>query len=207
MFTESIRAGEHVLSEAEGMRSRQAGVLGTGNLLPGTVLGRNSLGAASSTADADNTGNGTMSAVTVGSGATVGDYQVVYVSASGFEVEDPAGINLGTGENGVEFNGGGIAFTMTAGSVLFEAGDVFTVTLAKGTGEYKAFDPANTDGSDKAVAVLYAPVDASTTAQPCVAHVRDCEVHGEALTWPDVITPEQQAAAIESLANAGIAIR
>ena len=40
-LTEGIRAGEHILSEANGKRSRETGVLATGeNLTAGTVLGR-----------------------------------------------------------------------------------------------------------------------------------------------------------------------
>jgi hypothetical protein len=207
-YTESRHPGEHIVSEANGKRSRELAVLALGeNLAAGAVLGKNSVGAASSTADADNTGNGTMGTITVGSGASAGDYQIIYLSASDFEVEDPSGVNLGTGTNGTEFSAGGIAFTITAGATAFAAGDVFTVTIAAGTGEYKAHDPAATDGSEKAAAVLYAAVDASAEAQPCVIHVRDCEVHGEALTWLDTATAAQIAAGTDDLAAVGIIVR
>jgi len=206
-FTEGRHAGEHVLSEASGSRSREQGMLASGNLSAGTVLGLSNVGAATTAADAANTGDGTMSAVTVGTGATPGDYQIVYVSASDFEVEDPEGVNLGTGENGVEFSAGGITFTVTAGATAFAAGDTFTITVAAGSGSYAPLDLAATDGSDRAAAVLYGAVDASAGAEPCTVNVRDCEVHGEALTWPDGITADQKAAAIEQLAARGVIVR
>jgi hypothetical protein len=55
--------------------------------------------------------------------------------------------------------------------------------------------------------VLYAAVDASEAPQPCVVHVRACEVHGEALAWPDVIDEGQIDTATNDLVSVGIIVR
>lgn len=206
-YTEGTHTGEHILSEANGARSRETGVLASGTHEAGTVLGVNSIGSATPTAAAANTGNGTMSAVTVGTGAAAGDYQVVYLSASDFEVEHPDGANLGVGTNGTEFSDGGITFTVTAGATAFAAGDLFTVSVAGGTGEYKAYDPAAADGSENAAAVLYAAADASSGPAPCVVHARACEVHGAALTWPATADDAAIAAGTNDLVSRGVIVR
>lgn len=68
------------------------------------------------------------------------------------------------------------------------------------TGEYVPYDPAGTDGSESAVAILYGPAPASDVARRALAVVRDTEVMGAFLTGLD-------ASAVESLASAGITIR
>lgn len=206
-FTEGRHTGEHVLSEANGARSREQGVLASGNLAAGTVLGLIAVGAATAEADENNTGDGTMSAVTVGTGALAGAYQVTFSSATKFAVEDPEGVNLGTGSNGTEFSKGGITFTITAGSTAFVAGDSFTIAVAEGSGQYAQLDLTADDGTSRAAAVLYGAVDASDAEQPCTVDRRDCEVHGAALTWPNGITDNQKAAAVEQLAEQGIIVR
>lgn len=113
-FTEPRRTGEHIVSEANGSRSREQGILAAGNLPAGAVLAKN-------------------------------------------------------------------------------AG-----------GNYVQLAPAADDGTEDAVAVLYAAVDASEDPQPCVVNVRDCEVHEEGLTLPDDITEGQTAAAMNDLIEAGI---
>jgi hypothetical protein len=55
--------------------------------------------------------------------------------------------------------------------------------------------------------VLYAAVDASEAPQPCVVHVRACEVHGEALAWPDAIDEGQIDTATNDLVSVGIIVR
>jgi hypothetical protein len=52
-----------------------------------------------------------------------------------------------------------------------------------GTGEYKEYNPANGDGSETAVAVLYSRADATLAALEAVAVVRDAEYDEDALVW------------------------
>lgn len=66
-------------------------------------------------------------------------------------------------------------------------------------------DPA--DGSEGAVAILYAAVDATDGPQPCVVLDSACEVDGDVLIWPEGITEPQKAAAIAELRAAGIKVR
>ena len=76
-----------------------------------------------------------------------------------------------------------------------------------GDGNYVQLAPSATDGTENAVAVLYAAVNASTAPQPCVVHARDCTVHGAMLTWPAAVTDEQITTATEELAKLHIIIR
>jgi len=96
------------------------------------------------------------------------------------------------------------AITVAAGEGL-GAGTVLGRITS--TGEYAALDPDATDGSQTAVAVLYAAVDASAAAAPGVAVARSAEVNAAELVWPEGITPAQQAAAVADLAAAGIITR
>lgn len=116
-FTEGRHTGEHIVSEANGARSREQGTLAAGNLAAGTVLALNA------------------------------------------------------------------------------------------AGNYVQLAPDAADGTETAKAVLYASVDASEAPKPCVVHVRACEVHGEALTWPDAVTEEQITAGANDLIGQGVIIR
>ncbi|ODP33079.1 head decoration protein [Pandoraea sp. ISTKB] len=62
------------------------------------------------------------------------------------------------------------------------------------SGEYVAYNAAGADGSEKAVAILYAPLDASDVARPAVGIVRLAEVVGSLVAGAD-------AAAFASLAT------
>lgn len=84
------------------------------------------------------------------------------------------------------------------------AGAVLALNAA---GNYVALDPAATNGTEVARAVLYAATDASEGPAPCVVHVRACEVHGEALTWPDGANKAQITAATNDLIGLGVILR
>jgi hypothetical protein len=209
-FTEGNHAGEHIVSEAAGSRSREAITIASGqNLTAGTVLGR-VRGSASSAAVGTNTGTGTMGTVTVGAGAMEGDYKVVIVEpasdAGKFVVENPLGAVIGHGNVASAFTGGGLSFTLADGGTDFAAGDTLKITIAAGT-KYAAHDQDGTDGSEIAVAVLFDDVDASDGDMPGVAHVRDCEVAESKLTWQSDIEEGEITTALAQLAAAGIIAR
>lgn len=90
-------------------------------------------GTAIAAAQAGNTGNGTMGAVTVSAGAKAGVYtlEIIEVAANAgtFIVIDPDGVPIGTGNVAAAFSAGGLAFTLADGATDFVAGDGFTITV------------------------------------------------------------------------------
>lgn len=215
----SVRAEEHVISEADGRRSREQIVLSspTVDTLAGTVLGRILEGAATvvSTARAGNTGDGTMLALpTADAGIEAGDYTLTIIAAAAnagtFRVEKPDGTEDGVGTVGVAYNGS-INFTLQDGAADFIVGDGFTINVsyADGGGEYVPLDPAAVNGAEIPAAVLAVteivldPVADIRTS----AHVRDCELNGWKLAWPVGISAGDKAAAEATLAEAGVIVR
>lgn len=202
------RAADFILSEAEGARSRENGLLLNGEtVVAGQVLGLVRVGAGSSAAQAGNVGNGVMGAITVGAGAKAGVYHLIIVepatNAGAFVLEDPDGIEVGHGNVAAAFSAGGIGFTLADGATDFSAGDGFNITVAAGSGKLRAFATANTDGSQNPRAVaLYGNV--ASGADLAVAYIaRDCEVNLKALTFP----AGQDAAVIAGLLERGIICR
>lgn len=210
VFTEGRYAGEHIVSEAEGTRSRDVITLVTGqNLGAGTVLGK-IRGAVTSAALGSNTGNGVMGAITAGAGAMEGAYKLTIIEAAAnagaFVVENPLGAIVGHGNVAAAFNAGGLAFTLADGATDFLAGDSFTLTVAAGT-KYAAFNAGATDGTEAAAAVLFDAVDATAADKPAVVHLRDCEIASAKLTWFAGTTDPQKAAALVQLAALGVIAR
>lgn len=193
--TETLHAGEFVLSEGNGSISRETVTfIAGGNLPAGQVVGVIAKGAATATAQAGNTGNGTVGSITVGTDSKAGVHKVVLLSATDFEVEDPDGVNLGTGATGAAFSGGGLTFTITAGATAFAAGDAFDVTVAAGSGKYAAYSATATDGTEVAVAILYAPLTTSAADRKAVVVARLAEVAEDALTGLDAAANADLAA-------------
>lgn len=158
--------------------------------------------AAAFSGNAANTG--VIAAVVVSTGAKAGVHKVVInepgTNAGKFVVEDPDGVIIGTGTVAVAFSGGGLAFTVTDGATDFISGEGFTITVAAGDSKYVAYDSDNTDGSEVAVAVLYAAVPDSASDQSAVVISRDAEVIDSKLTGID-------ATGRTGLANVGIICR
>lgn len=191
--TEGVHAGEFLLSEANGERSRENIIItaGAGVLPAGQVLAKiTAANALTSTAQAGNTGNGTVGSATVTSAAISGTYVLEITAAAGnggsFEVTNPLGAVVGAGTVGTAFTGGGITFTLSDGSTDFVVGDGFNLAVKAGLGEYTAYDDDGTDdGRRAASAVLYAAVDASENDISAAAIVRDAEVTERLLTGLD----------------------
>lgn len=204
--TEGNHTAEFLLSEGEASISREVVTIISGqNLVAGTVLGAITTGAsAAAVAAAGNTGDGTMGAITVGAGAKFGDHKLTIIEAAAnggaFQVEGPDGKVIGTGKVGVQFAKGGLTFTLADGAADFVAGDLITITVAAGSGKYKAYNSANTDGSQDAAAVLYAACDATGGDQKAVVVARLAEVSEARLTGCD-------AGAKTALATRNIIVR
>lgn len=211
-FTEDYPAGSAIASEANGTRSRESVTILSGqNLKANAVLGKVTVGTASAAAAAGNTGDGAMGAITVGAGAKPGVYKLTILepgtNVGAFMVEDPDGINVGNGDVATAFSGGGLSFTLADGATDFAAGDQFSITVAAGSGKYKEWNPSNTDGSQTAVAVLYAAVDASSADKAGVAIVRDAEMIEDALVWFSGASAGNKTTGKAQLASAGIIAR
>ncbi|RJX35660.1 MAG: head decoration protein [Desulfarculus sp.] len=107
-LNEALNIGALLLQEAELRRSREAVTLLAGSgaareLVCGQVLGKITHGAAAAEADAGNTGDGAMGAITLGALAEIGDYKLKCLVAGsptpGVATEDHAG-NTGDGAMG-----------------------------------------------------------------------------------------------------------
>lgn len=208
-----VRAGGFMVTEANGYRSRETITIVSGqNLLAGAVLGRITRGAtAAAVADAGNTGNGAMGAVTVGAGSVAGAYRLIIdapaANAGGFIVEDPGGVEIARGNVGAAFNAGGLAFTLADGSTDFAANDAFTINVAAGSGKYKEYNPGNADGSQVPAGILWDDCDASAADVIATGIVRDCEVNQGELLWFSAASGGQITAGVAGLALLGIICR
>lgn len=189
-----------IITEASGQRSRENIVVTqTGaEVASGTLLTKVDTGAASFSMDAGATGNPTSSAITVGSAAVPGAYQITFTAATKFDVESPTGVKLGTGTVGQAFNKGGLTFTLTAGATAAVAGDTAKVAVAPGTGKYVPYTANGAAGP--ADAVLYNYLPAATGDAKAVAFVRDAELNRFELTGLD-------AAAVTDLEKKGLIVR
>lgn len=153
----------------------------------GTVLGKVIAGGtATSAADAGNTGDGVMGAITVTAGAVIGKYRLVITAAATnagtFVVVDPNGRMLGAGTVAVAYSDSGIAFTLADGVADFVVGDAFTLTVA-GTYEYKIAVETATDGTNVAdvVVVEDKAVPATTDTAVLVLEKGPAEISKDAL--------------------------
>ena len=191
---EGVHAGEFLLSEANGTRSREEVVISAGNgkVAAGTLIAKiTAANAAVPTAKAGNVGNGVLGAITVGSPAITGTYVLAMTAASAnggaFSLVDPTGREVGAGTVGVAFTGGGLTFTLADGAVDFAVNDGFTIAVNANLGEWAPYDDdgAN-DGRRAASGILFAPIDATLNDVRAVAVVRDAEVIEGLLTGLDV---------------------
>lgn len=88
---------------------------------------------ASATAALGNAGDGSVGSITVAAGTATGEYSLKFTSATAYTVTGPGASVVGTGTVGVEFEAGGLTFTVTAGSTAFAADDEITITVAAGS--------------------------------------------------------------------------
>lgn len=221
MLTEKLHAGAFIVQEMPGYYSRDALTVALSQIIGAGQVGGKTGVAASMTAtaapDAGNTaGSGaiTMDAVNpVAAAAINGRYRAVCiepVSAGGiFAVFDPNGIEIGTVAVGATFNNQ-IKFVI-ADATDFVAGDAFSIDVIRESGtdeEVKALDLSAVDGAQKAAVIAVYPVTTDeTTKKKATFITRNAEVRASDLTWPDGITADQKAAAIEQLRNVGIILR
>ncbi len=82
-----------------------------------------------------NAGTPTLSTVTLSSGVTEGVYNVVLTSTgttAAYNVTNPTGGLVGTGNLGTQFSAGGLTFTITHSAGTDTVGDRYTITVIDG---------------------------------------------------------------------------
>ena len=210
-FAERNYLDDWLKHEADGDYSRSIGVLDTGALKSGTVLGQILTAGATVAAKAGgNTGQGVLTVdVTdpVLSGAEPGDYRVTCIAAAlgggTFEVFAPSGESLGTVLVGATF-ANRIKFAIADGDPDFIVGDGFVVTATDGSGKWVQFDQDATTGAEIAAGILVEDADATAADVDAVILRRHAIVMPDNLIWPDDIEADEKALALANLAAVGI---
>jgi hypothetical protein len=176
---------------------------GEGALKRGTVLGKITKGAISIVAKTGNTGNGLPGAITIGQMAQPGEYTLKCITAASnagtFAVYDPQGRRMADLTANVDYDNGHFKVRIADGSADFAVGDTFTVTVAAGSGKYRAYDDDNTDGTDIARVILGRDIDATTIAVKAFAYAGGL-FRRSALTGID-------DAAVADLADRGVFVK
>lgn len=166
------------------------------------------------------TGNGTVSAITLGHDAKPGNYRLEITAAitngGEFKLAGPDGdivevgfIVAGAGGTFVGANKRQINLTVTEGSTDFAVGDAFNILVFNelNGGKAVAWDPTAVDGRDDVAGVLYDNVDASSADKVGVIVARHAEVRKDDLQWAGAITAAQKESAYLDLAKLGIIAR
>jgi len=184
-------------------------VNGAGVLKPGTVLGERTKNTVTEAADGDNTGDGTISTVTLGALAEVGTYtlELIATATDGgtFAVFTPSGYRLADAEVGAAYGGDHLNFTISDGAADFVLGDLFTVEVT-GDGKYDFAKDGDVTGLAKATAVLLEEVDASAAdVADALVLARDATVSEQGLIFHSSVDDSTKRAAIKpSLKQRGI---
>jgi hypothetical protein len=164
------------------------------------------------------TGNGVISAVSLGPEAKSGNYRfvasAVATNAATWTLYDPDGATLGS--QSYDGSGGTAVFatpqlnaTITDGSTDFAADDTFNVGVFNelSGGKAVAWNPATNDGRHIAVGVAYDNYDATLADVVGVIVTRNAVVRKADLQWGSAITAEQKDSAYSQLAANGVIAR
>ena len=164
------------------------------------------------------TGNGAMSAITLGKNAQLGGYRVTLKAAvshgGDFDVIAPDGSQvggrflMGTGDGtAASFASDHINFTLTD-ATDFILGNYFNVIVAGyAAPQAKLWDPAAVDGTQEAWGLLVDACNAASAAQDAAVIARQAEVSATKLTWKSTVTAAQKPEAYRQLAAAGVIVR
>lgn len=210
---EGRHPGEFVMTEANGMRSRESLIIAASQtIVANSLLQKVAVVAdvvAAASAAAGNTGNATiaMGDPAVTDKVKDGRYKGIATDATHVAWEDPAGKKIGISTHGAAFAKGGISVTITAGGTANVVGDEFYVDVAADAEDFQhvAYDPAS-DEPIAGIAIYPATTGAGETTK-IAAIVRDAEANGNCIAWPDGITDAQKADATQALESLGIIVR
>lgn len=166
------------------------------------------------------TGNGTVSAISLGPDAKTGNYRVECIAAitnSGtFKIVDPSGavIAVGTivaGAGGTLVLAGQrhLNLTITDGATDFAVADAFNVAVFNNLagGKAVAWDPLTFDGRNIAVGALYDNVDATSADTVGVIVTRDATFDRSTLQYTAGLSAADKASAENDLGRRNIIVR
>jgi Bacteriophage lambda head decoration protein D len=139
-------------------------VIMAGVLPRGTIIGRQT-NYSITVGHGTNAGNGSVGSLSPGANVQVGNYSLLATSATVFSVTSPEGVAMPNATVGTAYANPQINFTITAGGTAFAAGDTFTLSNARSTGNCIICVKGASDGSQNPVAVLADSVDASVSPQ------------------------------------------
>lgn len=204
---ENPRAGDFLLSEANGTFSRENGILTSGRSLEAGAVVASLLTATG--AKISGAGDGTIGAVTLGGSAEAGTYVLTCIApgtnVGTFSVMTPSGEYLPNLTVPTAYTSSHINLTVADGAEDWGSGAVIHVTVTPDG--FVALAPAGTDGSQIAAGVLWDNTNATTADTACVVVSRNAEVKADALGWPAGITADQKTTAIAQLNELGIVLR
>ena len=216
-FAEGLHAEAFLVSESNWSRSRDNVTILAGSssdrvLTAGMVLGARLSGTAAAAAFSGNTGNGTMGSITVSGAAKDGVHKLTIIdpvsNAGAFQLEDPDGNVIATGDVAGAFSGGGLAFTLADGSTDFLAGDGFTITVTQTARKHLQFDQDASTGELVPSGILLADITAlENVDNEAAILVRDAEVNESEIVWPSDITAAEKVDGVQGLADLGIIVR
>lgn len=184
-------------------------------LTAGMVLGKRSVGTATSAATAGNTGDGAMGAITVTGPARRGRYKLLIVEPGSnvgqFALFDPDGVLVAKGTVASAFSAGGLAFTLADGATDFVSGDSFSIDVSVTDEKWLQHDPAGTLGEQTAAGILCydttAPDGADLpNAGPAIVR-GPVQVTGSELVWIGGISAANKERALLELERRGIIAR
>ncbi len=209
------RAGGFLVSEAPGTRSRSTITVAMSALLRvATVVAIADIGALTAVGAASLPAPVAATitpAPVVAGGTKLGGHRFECIvggagAASKWRHTDPDGDYVGVALGNTQYVGGGLTLTITDAGTDPVAGEAFMVTVTAGeaSNKYKQLNPTATDGTQIAAAILYDEVDATEADQKAVVIDCDAEVVLDDLVWPDGITEDQIAAALDQLRWNGI---
>lgn len=175
----------------------------------GTVMGKATVGAATSAAKTGgNTGGGSLTldvTTPVLAGAKAGVYTVrcvgVVANAGLFAVTDPDGVVLGNYAIGGAAFANQIKFAMADSGTDFALGDGFDITVAAGSGKYLPCALDAVDGSATPAGILFDGVDTTDGDASGVVVDGFARVNPLELVWTDTFdTSGKRNAALAKLA-------
>ena len=156
------------------------------------------------------TGTGVVSAVSLGKLAKLGTYKVRLTATSAtalFEVIDPDGQVVGTGNVATAFTSDHVNFSLANGGTM-TIGDYVNIIAAGYTApQAVAWDPLAVDGSNEVWGILAYAADATSAVQNITAVTRLQAVKAASLAWKTTVTAAQKALAYRQLAAVGVIAR
>ncbi len=141
-------------------------------------------------------------------GAILGTYKIVLTatgSTAPFNLVDPTGTIIASGNVGTAFTGGPINFVLTAAGTM-TSGDTWNVAISQLYPAYlwNVVNPLFPNAWKTATGILLNAITANSAAQAAMALTRGAKVDLSSLIWPSGFTASQIAAGVSQLAAAGI---